>query len=259
MVSSHRAQHQDDLNDWRIRHRYFLALGIMMDSTKSFDVLQLVVEPVQQQQQGGPPKEHDSMIPAHVVVAPGQHLTHLRVPKGAPMNSHATSLPIYIIALKGDHGQVDQHIKSLLQGMEQEEEGQAVLLDPPIRKDGSKHPATRRNPLLDQTKWNSSHTIYDCCVSSPGSSLSFCPFVKVQEIPGRHMYSERLLRTLWSTPVESAESMRRNMIEFMAEGYVPEGVFDETDFLERDGKMVHPVCVLLDEPQNARLKQLYYM
>ena len=250
-------QHQDDPLDWRIRLRYFLSLGIMMDDQEAFDVIVLAQQQQHQQQHGHGHEQHDSNISA---TTGKRRTTHRRVPKDAPMNRRAESSPIYTTALKGDHGQVDQQMKFHILVMEQQQQQQHVLLQPPIKNGHSNHqPAP---DTLDQATLNDSHSLHDDeegHVSSPGSTLSFCPLVEVHEIPDRRMYSERLLRTLWMTPTECAESMRRNVIEFMAEGYVPEGVFDESDFMERDGKMVHPVCVLLDEPKNARLKQLYYM
>ena len=64
---------------------------------------------------------------------------------------------------------------------------------------------------------------------------------------------------MWITPREAAQqALRRSIIEFMSEGYEVGGVFDESDFVERDGELVHPVCLLLDEPGNTRLKDLYF-
>jgi hypothetical protein len=90
------------------------------------------------------------------------------------------------------------------------------------------------------------------------SKISFDPSVRVREIPSHHQYSERIKKSIWMLPREYVESVTKNAIEFMAEGYEPDRVLDESDFVERDGKMVHPVCELLDEPDNLVLKGVYY-
>jgi hypothetical protein len=134
---------------------------------------------------------------------------------------------VYTTALKGDHGQTDHRL---------------IL-------------ATEQ--AISQTI-GTTPTIEDreACGSS-GRKITFCPFVQVHEIPGVTMYSKRIRGTIWMTPQESAECIRRNTIEYMAEGYEPEGVLDETEFIESNGKLVHPVCLLLDEPENILLKRIY--
>lgn len=153
-------------------------------------------------------------------------------------------MPETTATLKGDHGQEDPCATESI--------GQVIH---PI-KISSKEPKRFQQRFNSHPKLGGDHH-HEACASSQSKVVSFCPSVLVRSIPGAAMYSERIRRTMWMTQREYAESICRNAIEFMAEGCEPEHVLDESDFIERDGRLVHPVCLLLDEPENARLKRMY--
>lgn len=150
--------------------------------------------------------------------------------------------PMKIEPLKDDHG---KHDDTILDRLKSRNDNCDTWDIEPFHTKAKKCAA----PLVE--KDNSNYEESTC-------NVSFYPIVQVREIPSHHSYSERIKKTIWMLPSEYAESVTKNVIEFMSEGYEPETVLDETDFVERDGELVHPVCLMLDEPDNVRLKQIYY-
>ena len=126
-----------------------------------------------------------------------------------------------------------------------------------IKKNGK-----RTTALAKKKKDDAGSSSYQAASSSPPppptSKTSFDPCVRVREIPSHHQLSERIRNTIWMLPREYVECITKNTIEFMAEGYEPDRVLEESDFLERDGKLVHPVCEMLEDPENIILKGVYY-
>jgi hypothetical protein len=141
--------------------------------------------------------------------------------------------PTTTAPLKDDHGNHDNAIIARLKSVDTNCGEQAFIPLHPINKMGDEKNIVNNN-------------------------VSFHPTVQVREIPSHHSYSERIKKTIWMLPHEYAESVTKNVIEFMSEGYAPETVLDESDFVERDGELVHPVCLMLEEPENVRLRQIYY-
>eukprot|EP00429_Kryptoperidinium_foliaceum_P000224 CAMPEP_0176019296 /NCGR_PEP_ID=MMETSP0120_2-20121206/9318_1 /TAXON_ID=160619 /ORGANISM="Kryptoperidinium foliaceum, Strain CCMP 1326" /LENGTH=298 /DNA_ID=CAMNT_0017352369 /DNA_START=515 /DNA_END=1407 /DNA_ORIENTATION=+ len=141
------------------------------------------------------------------------------------------AVPVQTVPLKADGGAIDE-----------------------LLSDGLKTPQ-EVHPVKMQKSNKTASTDEDTCRSS---RVSFATAVKVREIPSHKDYSERMRSTMWMLPMEAAESICKNAIEFLAEGCEPERVLDESDFVEREGKLVHPVCLLLEEPENKQMKTVYY-
>ncbi len=144
--------------------------------------------------------------------------------------------PTYTVSLKNDHREDDDTLLKTSKWERPEDVHQSLTVYPGSRKDknGDPQPA-------DST-----------------CRVSFQPSVQISEIPSHRSYSQRIKKTIWMLPHEYAESVTQNAIEFMSEGFEPDRVLEESDFVQQDGKLVHPVCQILDEPENVRLKKIYY-
>ena len=75
-------------------------------------------------------------------------------------------------------------------------------------------------------------------------TVCFHPSVNVIEIASHRSYSNRIRKTVWLLRSEFAESVTRNSLEFLSEGWNPDHVLEEKDFIfdPRPGyeSYVHP-------------------
>ena len=63
------------------------------------------------------------------------------------------------------------------------------------------------------------------------STVCFQTSVNVVEIASHRSYSDRIRKTIWFLRSEFAESVTRNSLEFLSEGWNPDHVLEEKDFV----------------------------
>lgn len=80
--------------------------------------------------------------------------------------------------------------------------------------------------------------------SSPASEVSFESSVVVHPIASHVDYSDRIRNALWTDSEEMKEEMKRNCIEFIAEGWDWKQVVEEDEFNVCQDELVHPVHAL---------------
>lgn len=71
--------------------------------------------------------------------------------------------------------------------------------------------------------------------------VSFGTLVEVVPIPSHHDYSPRIRNVLWNDSRELQSNAIRNYVEFIAEGWDWKSVVDESDMVNINGELVHPV------------------
>lgn len=72
-------------------------------------------------------------------------------------------------------------------------------------------------------------------------SIRFSTVVRVQTIPTRTEYSDRIRGTMWTPPLEMQQNAARNSLEFAAEGWDWRHVADDEDMVICDGERIHPI------------------
>eukprot|EP00980_Cylindrotheca_fusiformis_P007423 scaffold1529_cov86-Cylindrotheca_fusiformis.AAC.13 len=77
--------------------------------------------------------------------------------------------------------------------------------------------------------------------SSPTAEVSFESRVIVHPIPSHIAYSNRIRNALWTDSEQMKQEMKRNCIEFIAEGWDWKKVVEEDEFFVWDDELVHPV------------------
>mmetsp|Transcript_20409 Transcript_20409/g.29092 ORF Transcript_20409/g.29092 Transcript_20409/m.29092 type:complete len:212 (+) Transcript_20409:152-787(+) len=91
------------------------------------------------------------------------------------------------------------------------------------------------------------------------SAISFDEFVSVLHIPHHEAYSDRIRSRVWSDRVEIMSNVRRNTIEFAAEGWDWRNVVED-EMLRHcptTGERVHPVHRFPDRPQLTRGSSIF--
>ena len=77
--------------------------------------------------------------------------------------------------------------------------------------------------------------------SSIDRGVSFDGTVTVHPIPARTAYSDRIRKTMWTSPTQMHENLTRNCVEFAAEGWDWRQVATDEDMVSYAGELIHPV------------------
>jgi hypothetical protein len=86
------------------------------------------------------------------------------------------------------------------------------------------------------------------------SAITFNNSVRVLPIPHHEAYSDRLRSRMWSDRYEIMSNVRRNTIEFAAEGWDWRNVFEDEmlHLCPKTGELVHPVHYSSNGPRLKR-------
>lgn len=86
------------------------------------------------------------------------------------------------------------------------------------------------------------------------SAITFDDAVRVLPIPHHEAYSDRLRSRMWSDRYEIMSNVRRNTIEFAAEGWDWRNVFEDEmlHLCPKTGELVHPVHYSSNGPRLKR-------